>query len=261
MSKSFDRLVQIMARLRGEGGCPWDREQTHETLKPYLVEETYEVLDAIDSGDPETMKGELGDLLLQVVFHARMAEEDGGFDIDGVCNAISEKLIRRHPHVFAESDADTPQKVLDQWEKIKLTEKAHESRKSVLDGVPRSMPALLRAMRLQLKAGSAGFDWDSAEGAFQKVEEELSEFSTAFAEGKAKEMEEELGDLLFALVNMARFIEVNPEEALSKTIAKFTERFRHIERRIEESGRAINDVTLAEMDRMWEEAKTGGGGA
>lgn len=260
MSEPFDRLVEIMARLRGEGGCPWDREQTHETLKPYLVEETYEVLDAIDSGDPETLRSELGDLLLQVVFHARMAEEEGGFDIDGVCGAISEKLIRRHPHVFAESDADTPQKVLDQWERIKLTEKAHEARKSVLDGVPRSMPALLRAMRLQRKAGAVGFDWESAEGAFRKVEEELTEFSAAFAGGKAREMEEELGDLLFALVNVARFIEVNPEEALSRAIDKFIKRFGHIERRIEESGRAINDVTIEEMDRMWEEAKSSEGG-
>lgn len=256
MTKPFDRLVEIMSRLRGEGGCPWDREQTHETLKPYLVEETYEALDAIDSGDPEQLKSELGDILLQVVFHAQMAKEEGGFDIDGVCNAVSEKLVRRHPHVFGESEADTPEQVLSQWEKIKLTEKAHENRKSVLDGVPRGMPALLRAMRLQGKAGAVGFDWDSAEGAFAKVEEELSEFSTAFAEQKPEKMEEELGDLLFALVNVARFIEVNPEEALGKTISKFIGRFQHIEKSIEKSGRTLNEVGLEEMDRLWNEAKS-----
>jgi len=256
MTESFDRLIQIMARLRGEGGCPWDREQTHQTLKPYLVEETYEVLDAIDSGDPQSLKSELGDLLLQVVFHAQMADEEGRFNMDDVIDAISEKLIRRHPHVFADSDADTSAKVLDQWEKIKLSEKEHEKRESVLDGVPRSMPALLRAMRLQRKAGSVGFDWESAEGAFGKMDEELREFRAAFAENDAEKMEEELGDLLFSLVNVARLIEVDPEDALTKTISKFTERFGYIERKIGESGRAINDVSLEEMDALWNEAKT-----
>ena len=255
MTEPFTRLVEIMSRLRGDGGCLWDREQTHETLKPYLVEETYEVLDAINSGDPEHIKGELGDLLLQIVFHAQIGSEAGKFNLNDVCDAISEKLIRRHPHVFGESDADTSQKVIDQWEKIKLTEKAHEKRKSVLDGVPRSMPALLRAMRLQGKAGSVGFDWDSAEGAFAKVEEELGEFSAAFAERDPGEMEEELGDLLFSLVNVARFIEVNPEEALGKTITKFINRFGHVEREIARSGKAMNEVSLDEMDRLWEEAK------
>lgn len=245
-----------MARLRGPDGCPWDREQNHKTLKPYLIEEAYETLEAIDSGESDLIKGELGDLLLQVVFHAQMASEEGTFNIDDVCDAINEKLIRRHPHVFGHSDADTPEKVMAQWEEIKRTEKPHSQRKSVLDGAPRGMPALLLATALQKKARSVGFDWDKAEDAFAKVEEELGEFRHAFARRAADEMEEELGDLLFALVNIARFIEVDPEEALRRTIDKFVWRFNYIENKIEESGREMENVTLGEMESIWIEAKT-----
>lgn len=245
-----------MARLRGPDGCPWDREQSHETLKPYLIEEAYETLEALDSGDMTLFKEELGDLLLQVVFHAQLAKENGNFDIDGVCEGICEKLIRRHPHVFGESDADTPEKVLRQWEKIKRSEKPDDGKKSVLDGVPKQMPALLRAMRLQKKARSVGFDWDKAEDAFAKVEEESAEFRQAFASGDAKQMEEELGDLLFALVNVARFIELNPEEALKKTIAKFITRFNFIEKEIKNSGKSMEKTNLEEMEKLWNKAKT-----
>ncbi len=256
MSEPFNKLVEIMARLRGPDGCPWDREQTHKTLKPYLIEEAYETLEAIDTGKSDLIKEELGDLLLQVVFHAEMAKEEGTFNIDDVCDAISDKLIRRHPHVFGDSDADTPEKVMTQWEEIKRAEKTHRHRKSVLDGAPMGLPALLLATKLQKKAGSVGFDWDKAEDAFAKVEEELDEFRHAFANQAADEMEEELGDLLFALVNIARFIEVNPEEALRKTIDKFVWRFKYIEKKIEQSGREMENVTLDEMESIWIEAKT-----
>ncbi len=258
MTKPFDKLVEIMARLRSENGCSWDREQSHETLKPFLIEEAYEVIDAIDSGDMAHLKDELGDLMLQVVFHAQMADEEAKFNIDDVCNSINEKLIRRHPHVFAESDAKTPDEVYKQWEEIKKTEKSHETRTSALDGTPRGLPSLIRAMKMQKKAASVGFDWDTADEAFAKVDEELHEFREAMAEGDAKHMEEELGDLLFALVNVGRFIEVNPEDALTKTIGKFRKRFMFVEEKISKSGRSMDEVSLEEMDKFWNEAKAKG---
>ena len=255
MSKEFDRLVEIMTKLRAPDGCPWDKEQTHETLKPYLIEETYEVLEAIESGDPQKIKEELGDLLLQVVFHAQMGMEAQKFTIDDVAKSIADKLERRHPHVFEESDADTPEKVIKQWEEIKGAEEAHKERSSALDGVPKAMPSMLKALKLQKKASRAGFDWERVEGAFTKVDEELEEFRHAFAHGSVKEMEEELGDLFFSLINVARFLEVNPEEALTKTISKFVSRFQHLEGRVKEEGKSLTDTTLAEMDKLWDEAK------
>ena len=256
---SFVGLVKIMARLRGEGGCPWDREQTPETIKPYLIEETYEVLEAIDEQDPEKLKEELGDLMLQVVFHARMAEETGAFAIGDVLAAINDKLIRRHPHVFGDRKAETAQEVLFNWEQIKQTERRPEKgQASLLDGVPREMPALLRAHRLQEKASRVGFDWKEAQEVFRKVEEELAELRAAM-EGQAEDrVEAELGDLLFALVNLSRFLAVNPEEALRKTIARFIARFRYIEEELARRGRSLRQATLEEMDALWAEAKERG---
>lgn len=255
----FAELVEIMARLRGENGCPWDREQTAESIKPYLIEETYEVLEAIDEQDPAKLKEELGDLLLQVVFHAQMAEEVGAFGITEVLASINEKLRRRHPHVFGDVTAETAQEVLFNWEQIKHGEREKaQGQASVLDGVPRELPALLRAHRLQEKAARVGFDWKEATEVLRKVEEELDEFRAAL-EGQASDrMEAELGDLLFALVNLSRFLAVNPEEALHKTIARFIGRFRYIEEELARRGRSLRQASLEEMDALWAEAKAQG---
>ncbi len=255
----FTDLVEIMARLRGEDGCPWDREQTPESIKPYLIEETYEVLEAIDEQDPVKLREELGDLMLQVVFHAQMAEEAGAFTISDVLTAINEKLTRRHPHVFGDGTAETAQEVLFNWEQIKQSERrAVNGQASLLDGVPRELPALLRAHRLQEKASRVGFDWKEAQEVFRKVEEELGELRAAMQGQAADRMEAELGDLLFALVNLSRFMAVNPEEALRKTIARFIARFRYIEEELAQRGRSLRQATLEEMDALWAEAKARG---
>jgi tetrapyrrole methylase family protein/MazG family protein len=252
----FGELVDIMARLRGEGGCPWDREQTHETIKPYLTEETYEVLEAIDEGDAAKLREELGDLLLQIVFHARMAEEAGAFDVRDVIAGISDKLRRRHPHVFGEVKADTAQEVLFNWEQIKQAERRRATgHASALDGVPRELPALLRAHRLQEKASRVGFDWKEAQQVYRKVEEELGELRAAMEAQAPGRTEAEFGDLLFALVNLSRFIAVNPEEALRKTIARFIARFRYIEEALTRRGTSLRDASLEQMDALWGEAK------
>lgn len=255
----FTELVEIMARLRGENGCPWDREQTSESIKPYLVEETYEVLEAIDERDPLKLREELGDLALQVVFHAQMAEEAGAFGIADVLATINDKLRRRHPHVFGDVKAETAQEVLFNWEQIKqLERKKVTAQASLLDGVPRELPALLRAHRLQEKASRVGFDWKEARPVFQKVEEELAELKAAMEGQEPDRMEAELGDLLFSLVNLSRFIEVNPEEALRKTIARFIARFRYIEEELARRGQSLRQATLQEMDALWAEAKAQG---
>ncbi len=258
-SELFAELVQIMARLRGEGGCPWDREQTHESIKPYLIEETYEVLEAIDDQDPAKLREELGDLILQVVFHAQMAEEAGVFSIADVLATISDKLRRRHPHVFGDVKAETAQEVLFNWEQIKQAERRREKGEaSLLDGVPRELPALLRAHRLQEKASRVGFDWTEAQEVLRKVEEELAELRTAMEGQAADRTEAEMGDLLFALVNLSRFIAVNPEEALRKTIGRFIARFRYIEEELARSGRSLNQASLQDMDALWADAKAQG---
>ncbi|MEI8191749.1 MAG: nucleoside triphosphate pyrophosphohydrolase [candidate division NC10 bacterium] len=255
----FGELVQIMARLRGENGCPWDREQTHASIKPYLLEETYEVLESIDENDPAKLEEELGDLALQVVFHAQMADEAGLFTIADVLRGINEKLRRRHPHIFGDVKADTAQEVLFNWEQIKKLEREKaQGRASLLDGVPRELPALLRAHRLQEKASRAGFDWNEARQVFQKVEEELAELRAAMESEQPDRMEAELGDLLFSLVNLGRFIAVNPEEALRKTIARFIARFQYIEEELARRGTSPGQVTLEEMDALWAEAKAKG---
>ncbi|HEX9898228.1 MAG TPA: nucleoside triphosphate pyrophosphohydrolase, partial [Candidatus Methylomirabilis sp.] len=252
-------LVEIMARLRGEGGCPWDREQTHESIKPYLIEETYEVLEAIDEQAPGKLREELGDLILQVVFHAQMAEEAGAFSIADVLATINDKLRRRHPHVFGDVKAETAQEVLFNWEQIKQAERRREKgQASVLDGVPRDLPALLRAHRLQEKASRVGFDWAEAQAVLRKVEEELAELRAAMEGQAADRMEAEMGDLLFALVNLSRFIAVNPEEALRKTISRFIGRFRYIEEALAKGGRSLNQANLQEMDALWADAKAQG---
>lgn len=255
----FGELVQIMARLRGENGCPWDREQTHASIKPYLLEETYEVLESIDENDPVKLEEELGDLALQVVFHAQMADEAGLFTIADVLRGINEKLRRRHPHIFGDVKADTAQEVLFNWEQIKKLEREKaQGRASLLDGVPRELPALLRAHRLQEKASRVGFDWNEARQVFQKVEEELAELRAAMESEQPDRMEAELGDLLFSLVNLGRFIAVNPEDALRKTIARFIARFQYIEEELARRGTAPGEVTLEEMDALWAEAKAKG---
>jgi len=252
----FERLVGIMARLRGEGGCPWDREQTRDSLKPFILEEAYEVLEALDEGDLEKLKEELGDLLLQVVFQAQVASERGEFTIAEVLTLIADKLVRRHPHVFGEAKATTAREVLHNWELLKQNERREKAGKaSALDGVPKELPALLRAHRLQEKASRVGFDWKEAGEVFRKVEEELSELKTAARTAGLQRIEEELGDLLFALVNLARFLQVNPEDALRKAITRFITRFQYMEEAMAERGKDLSEASLEEMDALWEEAK------
>lgn len=253
--KEMESLVEVIKSLRGPGGCPWDREQNHDSIKPCLIEETYETIEAIESGDPDKLKEELGDLLLQIVFHANLAEEAGKFNIDDVITTIREKMIRRHPHLFGEGKADNATAVLKQWEDIKSKEKGNEERKSTLEGIPKGLPSLIRAHRIQERAARVGFDWDNIDDVFAKVEEEMGEFREAFLAGKTEEIEAEMGDLFFALVNIARFIEINPDDALKKTIVRFAKRFRHIEERLAEGGKTMVDTSLAEMDKLWAEAK------
>ncbi|MBI3393261.1 MAG: nucleoside triphosphate pyrophosphohydrolase [Nitrospirae bacterium] len=253
--RKLSDLVAVMKRLRGPGGCPWDREQTAESIKPFLLEETYEVLEALDEGKPHLVREELGDLLFQIVFLSELASEEGRFAIDDVIGGIADKMVKRHPHVFGDAEAKTSADVLNRWERQKRAEKGGPGKRSALDGVPRELPALLRAQRLQDKASRVGFDWDHPEQVMEKVEEELREFREVLASKDPERMEEELGDLFFSLVNIARFIGVNPEDALRKTISKFIRRFRHIEEKAHEAGRDLGEMTLAEMDALWEEAK------
>jgi MazG family protein len=256
--EGFARLVSIMARLRAPDGCPWDREQNFDTIKPYLLEETYEVMDAIDARDFENLEDELGDLLLQAVFFAQMASEEGRFDISASLEAINSKLVRRHPHVFAEGDAKTSDDVKRRWDEIKAEEreaKAKPRLKGLLAGVPRSLPALVEAQRIAGKAAGAGFDWANIDQVFDKLREELTELDEARAHAKPEEIEDELGDLLFVVVNIARFLKVDPEQALRKTNAKFRRRFAHVEAGVESSGKTLPEAGIEEMERLWQEAK------
>jgi tetrapyrrole methylase family protein/MazG family protein len=250
----FDRLMEIMRKLRAPGGCPWDAEQSHESLKRYLLEEAYEVIEAIDAGDAGHLKEELGDLLLQPVFHAAIAEESGAFTMNQVLDAINDKLVRRHPHVFGEEVIESSQAQVANWEKIKKGEKGEE-RKSALSGIPPALPALMQAQKITEKAARVGFDWEHTDQVFAKVMEELHEFEEAMLSGDQKEMEAELGDLLFAIVNLGRFLSIDPEEALRKTIGRFTKRFGHVEESLHARGMALQSATLEQMDKLWEEAK------
>jgi len=244
-----------MAKLRGPDGCPWDREQTPESLKPFLIEECYEVLDALDEGAPDKVRDELGDLLFQIIFHARLAEEKGAFTITDVISAIMEKMTRRHPHVFGEEKVSTSGEVLANWEEIKKKEKAHQERTSILDGVPQGLPALLRAHGIQKRAARVGFDWNELDEALPKLDEEIAEFKESLKTKDATAIEDELGDIFFMLVNISRFLEINPEDALRKTISKFIHRFRYIEEHAAIAGRSLKEMTLDEMEKLWQEAK------
>ena len=248
----FERLVDIMARLRAPGGCPWDREQSFDTIKPYLLEETYEVLDAIDRRDWRGLAEELGDLMLQPVFFAQMASEENKFRIDDSLDAIAEKLIRRHPHVFGEGDAKTADDVKRRWDEIKVDEKKErgEAPRGILESVPRNLPALVEAQQISSKAAAVGFDWENPDQVLEKLDEELEELEGARTSGSRSELENEIGDLLFVLVNLARFLKVDPEQALRRTNAKFRKRFAHVESHAKLPGSSIE-----EMEALWQKAK------
>ncbi len=255
MHDNFSDLVALMARLRSPDGCPWDRKQTPESLKPFLIEECYEVIDALDEGSPDKIREELGDLLFQIIFHARIAEERGQFTINDVIAANIEKMTRRHPHVFGDARLSTDREVLANWEEIKKSEKGYEERKSVLEGVPRHLPSLLRAHSLQERAARVGFDWSRIDEALPKLDEEIAEFKESLDSKNAAGIEEELGDIFFMLVNISRFLGVNPEDALRKTISKFIQRFRYIEEHAADAGKSLNEMTLNEMEQLWQESK------
>ena len=253
---AVERLLGIMARLRGPDGCPWDREQTLATLRPYVLEETYEVLEAIEDGDPRAHREELGDLLLQIVFQARLAEEQAQFDFADVADAISDKLVSRHPHVFGDADVKDAEAVLVQWAALKKKEKeARGGGKSEPEGVPREMPALARAERLTEKASRVGFDWPDAAGARAKVDEELAELDEAVRGGDARRMEDELGDVLFAVANVARKLGIPPEEALRRAVGRFVSRFEFVEQGLDRAGVSHGQATLEQMEALWQEAK------
>jgi len=255
--EKFQQLVGLMARLRGPNGCPWDREQTFDTIKPYTLEETYEVIDAIDRRDWGELAEELGDLLLQVVFYSQMAEEQKLFDVGSALDAVNQKLIRRHPHVFGEQSAETASDVNRIWGEIKAAEKKDKGKDDtgLLDSVPRSMPGLIEAQQIASRAARVGFDWENPEQVIDKLHEELGELAEARRNASPAELENEIGDLLFVLVNLARFVKVDPEQALRKTNAKFRARFGYIERKLAERGRKLPDSNIAEMEELWQEAK------
>ena len=255
--KRFEELVALMMKLRAPGGCPWDREQTLETLRPFVIEEAYEVVEAIDSGNRDSLREELGDLLLQSVFIAEVAREEGTFDIGDVIGSIHHKLVRRHPHVFADFVAKDADAVLSNWEKLKSREREAKDQ-GVLSGVPVSLPALLKAHRLTEKAARVGFDWEKTSEIFDKIEEEVTELREAVERGERSHIEDELGDLLFALVNIARRMGIDSENALQQTNRKFTRRFEHIESSLRQKGRTVDSASLAEMDELWNEAKAKG---
>jgi MazG family protein len=258
---SFADLVDIMAKLRAPNGCPWDREQTHESLVPYLIEEAHEFIDAVERKDFANMREELGDVLLQVVFHAEVAREAGTFDVNGVIQDISEKLVRRHPHVFAEAKAEDAQAVVAQWDQIKKAEKSGASSdvdaspKSVLDGIPRSLPPFPKALKISQRAVKAGFEWPDWTGVAAKVREELAEFEAEVATGNRDALEAELGDLLFTMVNLGRTFKLDPERALARTNAKFTKRFQAMENMAEDEGKVLSGMPLEEMEALWTRAK------
>ncbi len=254
--QKLQQLIEIMARLRAPDGCPWDREQNFDTIKKFTVEETYEVLDAIDRRDWDGLREELGDYILQAVFYAQMASEENRFSIGDCLDAINEKLIRRHPHIFGEETARTGDDVLKLWEAVKSAEKAGSDKPTgLLDGIPRAQPALIEAQQISSRAARAGFDWSNAEDVIAKLEEEIAEFRAARAAGSADEMEDELGDLMFTIVNLARFAKVDPEQALRRTNAKFRKRFAHVERRLSEQGEGVTGTPIDRLEALWQEAK------
>jgi tetrapyrrole methylase family protein/MazG family protein len=246
-------LLEIMARLRGPDGCPWDREQDHQTLKKYLIEEAHEACEAIDHNVPDKVADELGDVLLQVVFHAQIGLENGTFDMADVLDHINTKLVVRHPHVFGDVKVDSSKEVLQNWEANKAKERG--SHASLLDGIPKALPALLRARRIQERAAQVGFDWNNIGEVLDKMEEEVREFREACDRHATDRIEDELGDFLFAVVNVARYLDTDPEAALHRTVRKFIRRFRYIEDKLRENGRTFEESSLKEMDAYWDEAK------
>jgi tetrapyrrole methylase family protein/MazG family protein len=255
---TFDDLVRVMATLRGPGGCPWDREQTHTSLRPYLLEEAYEVLEAIDAGDPDRLREELGDLLLQVVFHSQIAAEHGQFTVHDVVASLHDKLVRRHPHVFAGvQGVDTPEQVKARWEAMKRAERPEDA--SALDGVPASLPALVRAQKLYRRASEAGFEWPDARSALEKVREELGELEEAVASRDPAAVHEEVGDVLMTVAKVAAFAGVDAEQALRDACGKFTRRFRSLERLLSERGQRMEQLSLPELEHLWKEAKHAAG--
>jgi tetrapyrrole methylase family protein/MazG family protein len=255
--EKFQQLVDLMARLRAPNGCPWDREQTFDTIKPFLLEETYEVMDAIDARQWPALAEELGDLMLQAVFFSQMAAEESLFRVDDALDAINQKLIRRHPHVFGDETAHTGSDVLKRWNEIKAEEKRAkpESDNSLLGSVPRSLPALVEAQQIASRAAQTGFDWENAGQVIGKLHEELREFEQARAQNDREELEGELGDMLFVLVNLARFVKVDPEQALRRTNAKFRSRFGYVEHKLAERGKTTRESSIEEMEALWQEAK------
>lgn len=255
--ENFQKLLEIMSLLRSEKGCPWDKEQTRDSLKPFLIEETYELLEALDEGEPEKIKEELGDLLFQIIFHCQISKELGEFDINDVIERVSNKMITRHPHVFGTGDEkpkyETPAEVLKQWDDRKKEE--GKLINSIFEGVPKALPSLIKAKRIQERAAKVGFDWRHLDGVMEKLEEEIHEFKDAIKNKDHKEIEEELGDLFFVLVNISRFVGVNPEDALRKTINKFISRFRYMEMKASHLGKKLSEMTLEELDAFWEETK------
>lgn len=249
--------MQIMAKLRAQGGCPWDQQQTHRSLRPYLLEEAHEVIEALDSGDTDALRSELGDLLLQIVFHAQIAAENGQFDVEGVAGSINQKLIHRHPHVFGDVTVNSASEVLVNWEKLKRTEGENCQRTSALEGVPRGLPALLYATKLQKRAARVGFDWDDAAGPMAKVHEELDELQAAGDSGHDEAIEAELGDVLFAICNLARFLGIDSESALREASARFARRFAEMEQAARKLGREMAEMSLDELEKLWQQAKAG----
>jgi tetrapyrrole methylase family protein / MazG family protein len=256
MNSELQRLIDIIARLRAPGGCPWDREQTHASLLPCLLDETYEFFEAVDENDPCKMKEELGDLLLQVVLHSQMGNEEGRYTIEDVARGINEKLIRRHPHVFGTVEVSSSKEVLRNWEQIKRTEKGKEHRRYLVDDIPEALPALFRAEKIQRRVARVGFDWHDSGPALDKVEEEFGEYREALAAGDKAHAAEELGDIMFALVNVARHEGICAEEALRAANNKFSRRFRYIEDACKEAAIDINNASLEELDRFWEASKS-----
>ena len=256
MTAEFKKLTEIVNILMGENGCPWDKVQTRESLKPYLVEETYETLEALDGNNPEDIKEELGDLLYQILFHAKISENKNEFNIADVIESISNKMVHRHPHVFKEKNLETPDQVVTQWEEIKTQEKSKVGRKSVLDGIPSHLPSLQRSQKLQNKAAKQGFDWDKISSVLDKLDEEVAEFKNAVQSGKKKDMKEELGDIFFVLVNIAKFNKIDAEEALRATNNKFIKRFQHIEAEVSKRGKTLKETPLEELEQYWQDAKS-----
>ncbi len=252
---TFEDLLDVVAKLRGDDGCPWDREQTHESLKRHMIEEAYEAADAINSKEDSKICEELGDVLLQVAMHARIAEEEKRFDIDDVTDRISRKLISRHTHVFGDDIANNPEEVLANWDRIKNIEKGGQSHHQRMEGIPGNYPALLKSLKIQERAAKAGFDWDSKEGALEKVLEEIGEFAKAKKENNKEEMEKEMGDLLFSLVNACRFMDIEPETVLQETNARFVKRFKFIEEKCDGNGLTMEETPLEKLDEFWDEAK------